>query len=101
MLLAVLFPRAHFLNNGKKVPFIFCLLMQLSLVGWLPAAIWATISLTEERHRLEVTELEVSINCDTAVRKKTSHERPAKEECQAADKIKYEKNRSVAEEVLM
>jgi uncharacterized membrane protein YqaE (UPF0057 family) len=44
-LLALFFPWAVFFTMGKPVQGIICLLLQISLVGWLPATIWAFVSI--------------------------------------------------------
>ncbi|HYG36972.1 MAG TPA: YqaE/Pmp3 family membrane protein [Cytophagales bacterium] len=55
LLIAVLLPWLSFLLRGKIFHFIICLVLQLTLIGWLPAAIWAVISYregqAERRHR--------------------------------------------------
>jgi uncharacterized membrane protein YqaE (UPF0057 family) len=40
-LLALLFPAFGFLAAGKWVQAIIALVLQLTLIGWLPATIWA------------------------------------------------------------
>jgi len=53
--LAVIIPFLSFLLRGKIVSAIVCLILQITLIGWLPAAIWAVISLqnatAERRHQ--------------------------------------------------
>jgi uncharacterized membrane protein YqaE (UPF0057 family) len=44
-LLALLFPWAVFFTMGKIGQGILCLLLQLTIIGWLPATIWAFISI--------------------------------------------------------
>jgi uncharacterized membrane protein YqaE (UPF0057 family) len=48
-ILAIIFPAFSFLVRGKILTAILCLLLQLILIGWIPAAIWAVISLQNER----------------------------------------------------
>lgn len=48
-LIAILFPALSFLLRGKILTGILCFLLQLILIGWIPAAIWAVISLQNER----------------------------------------------------
>ena len=45
LLLAIVFPFALFFTIGRPVAGIVCLLLQIILVGWLPAAIWAVYAL--------------------------------------------------------
>ena len=49
MLLAILFPFLSFIVRGKIFTGIICLILQITLIGWLPAAIWAALSLQNER----------------------------------------------------
>ncbi|WP_449401056.1 YqaE/Pmp3 family membrane protein [Chryseobacterium wanjuense] len=49
MLLAILLPFLSFMVRGKILTGIICLLLQITLIGWLPAAIWAALSLNSER----------------------------------------------------
>ena len=41
MLLAILLPWLSFLLRGKILSGIVCLVLQCTLIGWLPAALWA------------------------------------------------------------
>ncbi|MDA9556823.1 YqaE/Pmp3 family membrane protein [Vibrio sp.] len=47
LLLAILLPWLVFFTIGKPFSGIICLLLQLTLIGWIPAAIWATYSLSQ------------------------------------------------------
>lgn len=49
MLLAILVPFLSFIMRGKILAGIICLILQITLLGWLPAALWAVISLQNER----------------------------------------------------
>lgn len=49
MLLAILLPFLSFMVRGKIFTGIVCLILQITLIGWLPAAIWAVLSLNNER----------------------------------------------------
>ena len=48
-LIAVLLPWLSFLLRGKILAGILCLILQITLIGWIPAVIWAIISLNNER----------------------------------------------------
>lgn len=48
-IIAILFPFISFLLRGKIISGILCLILQITLIGWLPAAIWAVISLNNDR----------------------------------------------------
>ncbi|WP_312390534.1 YqaE/Pmp3 family membrane protein [Chryseobacterium sp.] len=49
MLLAILLPFLSFIVRGKIFTGILCLILQITLIGWVPAAIWAALSLNNER----------------------------------------------------
>jgi len=49
MLLAILLPFLSFMVRGKILTGIVCLILQITLIGWLPAAIWAVLSLNNDR----------------------------------------------------
>ncbi len=51
ILIAVLFPWLSFMLRGKILIGILCLILQLTAIGWLPAAIWAVASLLDERNK--------------------------------------------------
>jgi len=45
LLIAILLPWLLFFTIGRPIAGIICLILQITLVGWIPAAIWATYSL--------------------------------------------------------
>ena len=49
MLLAILLPFLSFIFRGKILTGIICLILQMTILGWIPAAIWAAMSLSNER----------------------------------------------------
>ena len=49
MLLAILLPFLSFMLRGRILTGILCLILQLTLIGWLPAALWAVASLSDAR----------------------------------------------------
>lgn len=48
-LIAIFFPWLSFLLRGKILQGLICLVLQISLIGWIPAAIWAVVSLNNGR----------------------------------------------------
>ncbi|WP_343689486.1 YqaE/Pmp3 family membrane protein [Chitinophaga sp.] len=48
-LIAILLPWLSFLLRGKLLSGILCLILQCTVLGWIPAAIWAVISLNDSR----------------------------------------------------
>jgi type IV secretory pathway TrbD component len=55
ILIAVLIPWLSFFLRGKILSGLLCLFLQITLIGWLPVAIWAVVSrsnaVTEKRIR--------------------------------------------------
>ncbi|WP_336516486.1 YqaE/Pmp3 family membrane protein [Pollutibacter soli] len=48
-LIAIFFPFLSFLLRGRILTGIICLILQITLIGWIPAAVWAVISLQNAR----------------------------------------------------
>lgn len=48
-LVAILLPWLSFILRGKIFSGLLCLILQITLIGWLPAAAWAVISLQNSR----------------------------------------------------
>lgn len=48
-LIAILLPWLSFLLRGKLLSGILCIVLQITIIGWLPAAIWALMSLSNKR----------------------------------------------------
>jgi len=48
-LIAIFFPCISFLLRGMIFTALICLILQITLIGWLAAAIWAVISLQNSR----------------------------------------------------
>ena len=49
ILLAILLPWLSFILRGRILSGILCLILQITLIGWLPAALWAVLSLQNAR----------------------------------------------------
>lgn len=47
LVLALFLPWLTFFTIGRPFAGVICLLLQLTLVGWLPAAIWAVYALSQ------------------------------------------------------
>ena len=47
-LLAILLPWFSLMINGKIFQGIICLILQCTLMGWIPASIWALFSLSKQ-----------------------------------------------------
>jgi len=48
-LIAIFFPFISFFLRGRISTSIICLILQITVIGWIPAAIWAVISLQNGR----------------------------------------------------
>lgn len=47
LLIALVLPWLAFFTIGRPIAGIVCLLLQITLIGWLPAAIWAVYALSQ------------------------------------------------------
>jgi uncharacterized membrane protein YqaE (UPF0057 family) len=47
LILAILLPFVAFFTIGRPIAGIICLILQITLIGWLPAAIWAVYALSQ------------------------------------------------------
>jgi uncharacterized membrane protein YqaE (UPF0057 family) len=47
LIIALVFPWLAFFTIGRPLAGIICLLLQLTVLGWIPAAIWAVYALSE------------------------------------------------------
>ena len=47
LLLALLVPWLLFFTIGRPFAGIICLILQLTVIGWVPAAIWAVYALSQ------------------------------------------------------
>ena len=61
ILLAVLLPSLSFFLRGKILSGIICLILQITLIGWLPAAIWAVASRVDGKNAKRIKQLEKKI----------------------------------------
>ncbi len=64
ILLAILFPGVSFLVRGKVLSFILCIVLQLTLIGWLPAAIWAVVSYSNAKQSKELKQMEQRLSAN-------------------------------------
>jgi hypothetical protein len=45
LLLAIFLPWLQFFTIGRPFAGIFCLILQISLIGWIPASLWSVYAL--------------------------------------------------------
>lgn len=47
LLLAIFLPFLAFFTIGRPLAGIICLVLQITLIGWIPAALWAVYALSQ------------------------------------------------------
>jgi uncharacterized membrane protein YqaE (UPF0057 family) len=47
LLLAIFLPFMVFFTIGRPIAGIFCLILQFTVIGWIPAALWAVYALSQ------------------------------------------------------
>ncbi|MHB8369366.1 MAG: YqaE/Pmp3 family membrane protein [Leptospirales bacterium] len=47
LLIAFILPWATFFTIGKPISGIICLILQITVIGWIPATIWAVYALSQ------------------------------------------------------
>ena len=47
LLIAILLPFLLFFTIGRPIAGIICLILQITLIGWIPAALWAVYALSQ------------------------------------------------------
>lgn len=47
LLLAFLLPWLQFFTIGRPIAGIICLLLQITIIGWIPAVIWSVYGLSQ------------------------------------------------------
>jgi uncharacterized membrane protein YqaE (UPF0057 family) len=56
LILAILIPWLQFFTIGRIFSGVFCLLLQLTLIGWIPAAIWSVYALGQYKTDKKIKE---------------------------------------------
>ena len=49
LLIAILLPWLAFFTIGRPVAGFVCLVLQITLIGWIPAAIWSAYAVSQYR----------------------------------------------------
>ncbi len=47
LLLALILPWLQFFTIGRPIAGIVCLILQITLIGWIPATIWSVYALSQ------------------------------------------------------
>jgi len=61
LLIAILLPWLSFFLRGKILSGILCLVLQITILGWIPAAIWAVASRNDGVNKKRIKEMEKRI----------------------------------------
>ncbi|EOQ0779323.1 YqaE/Pmp3 family membrane protein [Escherichia coli] len=56
LLIAFLLPWLTFFTIGRLLTGIFCLVLQITLLGWIPATIWAVYALSQYKTEQKIRE---------------------------------------------
>ena len=56
LIIAILLPLLAFFTIGRPIAGIICLILQVTLIGWLPAAIWAVYALGQYNTDKKISE---------------------------------------------
>ena len=57
ILVAIIIPWLSFFLRGKLLSGLICLILQVTLIGWIPAVAWAVISLNNDRADTRVNKI--------------------------------------------
>lgn len=52
-ILALFIPWITFFTMGKFIQGILCLILQITVIGWIPATIWSFVAISNFNHRRE------------------------------------------------
>ena len=47
LLMAIFLPWLQFFTIGRPIAGVICLFLQITLIGWIPAAIWSVFALSQ------------------------------------------------------
>ena len=61
LLIAVLLPWLSFFLRGKIMSGILCFILQITILGWIPAAIWAVASRNDGVNKKRIRDMEKRI----------------------------------------
>lgn len=57
LLLAIFLPFTVFFTIGRPFAGIICFILQITLIGWIPAALWAVYALSQYNTDKKIREL--------------------------------------------
>lgn len=56
LILSFLLPWLTFFTIGRPISGFFCLILQLTIIGWIPAVIWSVYSLSQYKTDKKIKE---------------------------------------------
>lgn len=62
LILAIILPFVVFFTIKKPIAGVVCLILQLTLIGWLPAVIWAVYSLSKFETDEKIKNIQITQN---------------------------------------
>lgn len=57
LILAIFLPFLVFFTIKRPISGVVCLILQLTLIGWIPAALWAVYSLSQYKTDRKIDEM--------------------------------------------
>lgn len=54
LLLAIFLPWVQFFTIGRPIAGIICLFLQITIIGWIPAAIWSVYALGQYKTDVKI-----------------------------------------------
>ena len=64
--IALFIPWLTFFTIGRPIAGVCCLLLQLTLIGWLPATIWAVYALSQYKTDKKIKQAIEAVGANTA-----------------------------------
>lgn len=58
LLISFIFPFLTFFTIGRPIAGIICLLLQITLIGWIPAVIWAVYALGQYKTDQKIAKIQ-------------------------------------------
>ena len=56
LIISLFLPWLTFFTIGRPIAGVFCLILQLTLIGWIPATIWAVYALSQYKTDQKIKE---------------------------------------------
>ncbi len=64
--IALFIPWLTFFTIGRPIAGVCCLLLQMTLIGWLPATIWAVYALSQYKTDRKIKQTIKAVGANTA-----------------------------------